>query len=119
MKNVHYILLQFLKKGSGFAHGWTQPDVSVRGLFVVLYLLGQRCGVFGVCSCWLYSWRAVFPLCWSQTGDPSNIRRSLSGNMKSSGKRALSTWVCSWIEGLALANTCRSRLPKPSNVGPP
>ena len=58
-------------------------------------------------------------LCWSQTGDPSNTRGSFSGNMKSSGKRALSTWMCSWIEGLASANTCRSRLPKPSNVGPP
>ena len=58
-------------------------------------------------------------LCSSRTGDPPNIRGSFSGNMKSSGKRALSTWEYSWIEGLASANTCRSRLPKPSNVGPP
>ena len=57
-------------------------------------------------------------LCSSRTGDPSNTRRSFSGNMKLSGKRALSTWVCSWIEGIASANTCRSRLPKPSNVEP-
>ena len=28
------------------------------------------------------------------------------------------TWECSWIEGLASANTCRSRLQK-QNVGPP
>ena len=35
----------------------------------------------------------------------SCTRGSFSGNMKSSGKRALSTWVCSWIEGLASANT--------------
>ena len=47
-------------------------------------------------------------LCWSRTGDPSNIRGLFLGNMKSSGKRALSTWECSWIEGLAVANTCRS-----------
>ena len=57
-------------------------------------------------------------LCWSRTGDPSNTRGSFSGNKKLSGKRALSTWVCSWIEGLASANTCRSRPPKPSNVEP-
>ena len=35
-----------------------------------------------------------------------------------SGIKALSTWVCSWIEGLDSANTCRSWLPKPSNVEP-
>ena len=54
----------------------------------------------------------------SWTGDPSNTRSSSSGNMKLSRKRALSTWMCSWIKGLASANTCRSRLPKPSNVEP-
>ena len=36
--------------------------------------------------------------------------------MRLSGKRALSTWVCCWIEGLASANTCRSRLPNLSHV---
>ena len=40
------------------------------------------------------------------------------GNMKSSRKKALRIWVCSWIEVLASANTCRSRLRKPSNVEP-
>ena len=44
---------------------------------------------------------------------------SFSRNMRLSGKIALSIWVCIWIEGLASANTCRSRLPKPSNVEPP
>ena len=39
-------------------------------------------------------------------------------DMKSNGKRALSTWVYSWIEVLDSANACRSRLPKPSNVEP-
>ena len=31
-------------------------------------------------------------------------------------KKALSTWGCSWIEGLASVNTCRLRLPKPSKL---
>ena len=53
--------------------------------------------------------------CWSRTRDHSNARGSFSGK---SGKRALSTWVCSWIEGLASANTCWSQLPKPSKVEP-
>ena len=55
-------------------------------------------------------------LYWLRIGDPSNTQRSFSENMKLSGKRASSTWVCSWIEGLASANTCRSRLPRPCNV---
>ena len=38
--------------------------------------------------------------------------------MRLKGKKALSTWVCSWIKALASASTCRSRLPKPSNVQP-
>ena len=41
----------------------------------------------------------------ARTGDPFSIQGSLSESIRSSGKQALSTWRCSWIVGLALANT--------------
>ena len=39
-----------------------------------------------------------------RTGDLSNTRESFSETMMSTGNQALSTWRCSWIVGLALAN---------------
>ena len=90
------------------------PDMPPRRRQNRIFTVPRLCSAFGrTSSVW------CIMSCWNQvTGDPSNTRRSFSRNMKSSGKRALSTWVCSWIEGLASTNTCRSRLPKPSNVEP-
>ena len=44
-------------------------------------------------------------LCALRTGDPFSTRGSFSQSMRSSVKQTLSTWGCSWIVGLALANT--------------
>ena len=43
--------------------------------------------------------------CWSRTGNPFSTQGSFSENMRLSAKQASSTWGCSWIEGLASANT--------------
>ena len=84
----------------------------------------HKCVVYVVCTWFsqndfhitvnffIFYWTLKRPkLCWQRTGYPSNTRRSFSGNMKLSGKGTLSTWVCSWIEGLALA-LCSSGLEK-------
>ena len=45
--------------------------------------------------------------------------RIVLGEHESEWKKSIKYLECSWNEGLASANTCRSRLPKPSNVGRP
>ena len=55
-------------------------------------------------------------LCSSRIEDPFITRESFSEKMRSSGQQASSSWGCSWIEGLASANTYKSQLPKPSNA---